>query len=293
MYQKIMAAWVVKSETKRRMKGLFLKFLGASVVYFLLTTGVEMLLRYILNNSASGILASNLYVLLASGPLLAGLMFLTLTVIRNHELRFTDLFIGFEHMFKIIGLFITMTVFTMLWSLLLFIPGIIAAYSYSMALYVMLDDPSKGILQCIRESKEMMRGNKFALFATSLSIQLIWIILVLVSSVLLARYGPDVLQLEPEVYMHSQNYAITYADKMIHYNNNATFNIANLYTTILIMKAAPLWENIFFIFSCLGLAISGAYMNLCTATFYDMVMGRIDQGKVVENEESDYLTFDR
>ena len=59
---------------------------------------------------------------------------------------------------------ILIAVFTILWSLLFLIPGIIAAYSYSQAIYILVDDPSKSPLQCLRESKAMMRGHKMELF---------------------------------------------------------------------------------------------------------------------------------
>ena len=56
-----------------------------------------------------------------------------------------------------------------LWSLLLVVPGIIAAYRYRLALYILIDHPEKTVIQCIRESKEMMRGHKAELFRLDLS----------------------------------------------------------------------------------------------------------------------------
>ena len=60
-------------------------------------------------------------------------------------------------------------IFIALWSLLFIVPGIIAMYRYRMAYYILLDDPDKGPLQCIRESKELMRGHKKELFFLDLS----------------------------------------------------------------------------------------------------------------------------
>jgi uncharacterized membrane protein len=56
-----------------------------------------------------------------------------------------------------------------LWSCLLFIPGIIAAYRYSQAIYILVDDPTKSPMQCLRESKHMMRGHKMELFKLNMS----------------------------------------------------------------------------------------------------------------------------
>ena len=91
-------------------------------------------------------------------------------VFRGENLTINDWFTGMFDDFgrKWLGMFwAALKVF--LWSLLLVIPGIIAAYRYSMAVYIMLDDPSKSPMQCIRESKEMTRGYKGQLFVLDLS----------------------------------------------------------------------------------------------------------------------------
>lgn len=62
-----------------------------------------------------------------------------------------------------IGLFVT------LWSLLLIIPGIIAAISYSMALLIRLDNKDMKPLECIKKSKELMKGHKWEYFTLLLS----------------------------------------------------------------------------------------------------------------------------
>jgi uncharacterized membrane protein len=51
--------------------------------------------------------------------------------------------------------------------LLLIIPGLIAAYSYSMTFYILADNKSMGALEAIKKSKEMMNGNKWKLFRLS------------------------------------------------------------------------------------------------------------------------------
>ena len=79
------------------------------------------------------------------------------------------LFDGFGLFFRVIWLEILMAIFVFLWSLLLIVPGIIAGYRYRFALYILLDDPSKGALQCIRESKDLTYGHKGELFVLDLS----------------------------------------------------------------------------------------------------------------------------
>lgn len=59
--------------------------------------------------------------------------------------------------------------FVALWSLLLVIPGIIKAYSYSMALYILAENPEIGALEAINRSKAMMDGHKMERFVLDLS----------------------------------------------------------------------------------------------------------------------------
>lgn len=59
--------------------------------------------------------------------------------------------------------------FVMLWSLLLYIPGIIKSFSYAMAPYIIAENPEIGALEAINRSKAMMEGHKMELFVLSLS----------------------------------------------------------------------------------------------------------------------------
>ena len=51
-----------------------------------------------------------------------------------------------------------------LWSLLLVIPGIIAAYAYAMVPYIQAENPEMPARQVLAASKNLMRGNKWRLF---------------------------------------------------------------------------------------------------------------------------------
>ena len=67
----------------------------------------------------------------------------------------------------VIGLLTTL--FTFLWSLLFIIPGIVKAYSYSMAYYIKLDHPEYTARQAIDESIILMEGKRWKLFLLDLS----------------------------------------------------------------------------------------------------------------------------
>lgn len=85
-------------------------------------------------------------------------------LIKDTDPQFNNLFSRMDIFWKALGLRLVMAIFTFLWLLLFIIPGIIAIFRYSMAFYIMDDNPSIGILEAIKQSKEMMRGNKIRLF---------------------------------------------------------------------------------------------------------------------------------
>lgn len=87
-----------------------------------------------------------------------------------------DEFSCFSNFGKALGLRIVTGVFVGLWSLLFVIPGIIAAYRYSMAFYIMAENPNIGVMEAIEQSKAMMAGHKWRLFCLDISF-IGWVIL--------------------------------------------------------------------------------------------------------------------
>lgn len=61
------------------------------------------------------------------------------------------------------------SIYIFLWTLLFVIPGIMASYSYALVHHVMAEDPSLTAREALRESKEIMRGNRWRLFCLLLS----------------------------------------------------------------------------------------------------------------------------
>ncbi len=92
-----------------------------------------------------------------------------LDLLRREPAGVPTLFSRFKYIGKAFGLRMYMMLFVFLWSLLFVVPGIIAAYRYAMATRILAEDPSKGIRQCVEESKAMMYGNKGRLFGLHMS----------------------------------------------------------------------------------------------------------------------------
>lgn len=106
--------------------------------------------------------------LIIGGPLTLGLAIFSLAISRNQEARFEQLFKGFNNFGTALGAYILMVIFVLLWSILLIIPGIIAALSYAMTFYIIADEPSIQIMDAIDKSKKMMYGYKWKFFCLNL-----------------------------------------------------------------------------------------------------------------------------
>ncbi len=99
----------------------------------------------------------------------AGFILFLLNSIRKAAPSFGNLLDGFGFFWRIIALNILESIFIGLWSMLLFFPGIIAAYRYRMAIYLLIDNPEMKVMECLRQSKKLMKGRKWDLFVLDIS----------------------------------------------------------------------------------------------------------------------------
>ena len=95
------------------------------------------------------------------------MIYLKLT--KNEDISIADTFNGFNITGKALWLYIMTNVFVFLWSLLLVIPGIIKSFAYSMAPYILAENPELTASEALNKSKEMMNGHKLDLFVLQLS----------------------------------------------------------------------------------------------------------------------------
>ena len=114
------------------------------------------------NNSLS------ILTLIIEGPMLLGLTIFFLKLSRDEDARFENLFDGFKMFGKALGTYLLMILYIFLWTLLLIIPGIIAAMSYSMSFFILADNPDIKIQEALNLSKEMMYGYKMKYFLMQL-----------------------------------------------------------------------------------------------------------------------------
>jgi uncharacterized membrane protein len=80
-----------------------------------------------------------------------------------------DLFKYFKYWKNVVLANLLRSVYIFLWSLLCFIPGIIATYTYAMVPYIMAENPELTAREACEKSKEMMDGNRLRLFCLTFS----------------------------------------------------------------------------------------------------------------------------
>jgi len=102
--------------------------------------------------------------LVLQGLLIVGYTNIMLNVARGKNVQLGHLLSHWRLAVKALGLIVIMSIYVMLWSLLFIVPGIIKLISYSMSLYILAEDPSKGIDECITESRRIMYGHKAEVF---------------------------------------------------------------------------------------------------------------------------------
>jgi len=143
--------------------------ISASDIYSRLASGQLPGLSIIYTDfKLSGVFPAVLLLLLH--PILnTGFKRFCLKISRNKKAGLSDIFYCLLCIRKVILIFIISSALVLLWSLLLIIPGIVAGYRYKQAYYIFLDDPGKGVLQCITESKFLMYGKKLDLFTIDIS----------------------------------------------------------------------------------------------------------------------------
>jgi uncharacterized membrane protein len=92
-----------------------------------------------------------------------------LNIIDGADAQINDLFKYFKFWKTTILANLLRSLYIFLWSLLCFIPGIIAAYSYVMVPYIMAENPELTAREACERSKQMMDGNRMRLFCLTFS----------------------------------------------------------------------------------------------------------------------------
>ncbi len=135
---------------------------GLAVLVTLISSAISLIVQY---DETIGLIIS----IIIGGPLLAGVTLVFLKIARKEHVEWTEMFSGFQRFVQFFVLYVLSGILLILWTLLLIVPGIIAALRYSQAYFLMLDDPNLEALDAIKMSSKMMYGYKGQLFMLYLS----------------------------------------------------------------------------------------------------------------------------
>ena len=145
----------LRAQARSQLRGSWMPAVGVCCVYGLLV-------------SVAGAFAA-IPLLILGGPLTLGYEGYFLRKARGESAIIENLFDGFNNFGRSFVLFLLQGIFICLWSLLLVVPGIIKAFSYSMAFFILRDNPEMSGLDAITASKKMMKGYKGKLFCLCFS----------------------------------------------------------------------------------------------------------------------------
>ena len=151
-----------RAELKARAKQMLSGNIGMLIVCFIIMAELEVVCNMI---PLVGPIAS----ICVSGPLALGTAYIYLNLTRGYEPDVNILFSGFQRFVDALVLTLLIGIFTFLWSLLLVVPGIIKAISYSQAYYILAEHPEMSGKEALDASIEMMDGHKMDYFVLILS----------------------------------------------------------------------------------------------------------------------------
>jgi len=129
-------------------------------------------------------IALALLIMLFQPVIKTGYMSYCLKLTRNDAADFRSLLDGFMFFIKVIAISVINSLLVWIGAILFIFPGVIVHYMYRQAYYILLDNPNKGVIHCLRESRQLMRRNKLDLFLIDISF-LGWVIIDMIVVIML------------------------------------------------------------------------------------------------------------
>lgn len=151
---------------KRTVKQMLKENWPAVLTVVLLLSVVEIAVEIVMmGDRAGGEFLSFLVVM----PLDVALCSFLLLMMRERRAQTGDFFAPFSRFFKYLLAGIWYSLWLILWTLLLIVPGIVKFYAYLMYPYILADAPDADLVGALRTSKRMTNGYKLDLFTLSLT----------------------------------------------------------------------------------------------------------------------------
>lgn len=146
---------VLMRQARESLSGKWKFVIAVSALYTAITFAVSSI-------RGSGPLLS----LIISGPMGVGFSIFTLAVSRGKQTEVYQIFEGFKKNYfeRSLVAYLLVALYTILWALLLIIPGIIKAIGYSQTFFILADDDTISAKGAMEKSVKMMYGYKWKYF---------------------------------------------------------------------------------------------------------------------------------
>lgn len=168
----------IRAQARRSLKGFWKVIILISLIYKL----VDIIGDIIPRSSTLVIVLVSVISTIYGSFFLFGYTSIILRLVRGQNVKLKHMFSG--RFLKGLGMNVVVSIYTILWSLLLIIPGIIAAIKYSMTFYIWVDNPNIGINEAINRSTEMTDGHIMDILKLELSF-IGWFVLIFVSAAII------------------------------------------------------------------------------------------------------------
>ncbi|MCL2293543.1 MAG: DUF975 family protein [Spirochaetes bacterium] len=170
-YTAIQSNYVLRAAARKQLQGVWGKMALAFFIYLVITVVPQFLFseRGFLSYIPALEMLITIAVAVVSGPFALGWAGFYLKRVRGDGIAIGNIFDGFSRFFQSFLAMFFFFLFTLLWSLLLIVPGIIKAIGYSMVFNILYDNPEMKPLEALKKSQTMMKGYKLKYFLLSLS----------------------------------------------------------------------------------------------------------------------------
>lgn len=146
------------AQSKNNLKGNYLKYFIVILISSIVSFMPEVL-NYLKLDFIPLFLLYNLSSLIISAFVVIYISIMDLNIAKGKENIFPDMNKVFSKYLKCFGLLIVLIVSMYVGGLLLIVPGICAVIYFSQSTYILMDNDDKGIIDCLKESIELMKGN--------------------------------------------------------------------------------------------------------------------------------------
>lgn len=160
----------LKKLSKSALSGHWGIVIGALFIIVILSSVLNGPLQFF-KGSFIGVVLSFVISVCILSVMHTGQTWLNLDIYDKREASISTIFSGFTKLdyIRVVLTNVLVGLYSMFWTFLFIIPGVIKFFSYSQTMYILKDYPELSPNQAITKSRELMNGNKLKLFTTLLS----------------------------------------------------------------------------------------------------------------------------